>query len=68
VGDLRKARFSADFSYKRQAIGKQLKTANRRGAVRAVIVHGDRVSVKDLATGDQTDRPLAEFLQSPVNP
>ena len=66
VGALRAAGFSADFSYKRQPIGKQLKEANRRGAARAVLVREDRVAVKDMATGDQHDRPLAEFLDSPI--
>ncbi len=62
VGALRGRGVSADFSYARRPIGKQLKDANRRGAARAAIVRGDTVSVKDLATGEQQDRPLAEFL------
>ena len=56
---------SADFSYKRDPVGKQLKEANRRGARKAVIVRADRVAVKDLATGEQSERPLEEFLASP---
>ncbi len=66
VGALRRAGLSADFSYKRQSIGKQLKAANRRGALRAVIVRGDSVAVKDLSTGRQVDRPLQEFLKRPM--
>jgi histidyl-tRNA synthetase len=65
VGALRRAGRSADFSYKRGAIGKQLKAANRRGARRAAIVRGAAVSIKDLASGEQADRPLEEFLASP---
>jgi histidyl-tRNA synthetase len=65
VGALRRAGRSADFSYKRGPIGKQLKAANRRGARRAVIVRGPTVSIKDLASGEQADRPLEEFLASP---
>ena len=57
---------SADFSYKRQSIGKQLKEANRRGAARAAIVKKDTVTVKDLASGSQQDRLLADFLARPI--
>ena len=67
VGALRGAGLAADFNYKRQSVGKQLKAANRRGARRAVIVRGDSVAVKDLATGEQTDRPLEDFLRSPMD-
>lgn len=53
----------ADFSYKRQALGKQLQQANRRMAACAVIVSAEgTVTVKDLATGQQQDRSLQEFL------
>jgi len=63
AGALRAAGFSADFSYRRQPIGKQLKAANRCGAARAAIVRGDTVAVKDLATGEQgPERPVEEFL------
>jgi len=66
VGALRAGGLSADFNYNRQSIGKQLKVANRRRAARAAIVRGESVAVKDLATGEQRDRPLAEFLQRPL--
>ena len=66
VGALRRAGRSADFSYKRQSIGKQLKAANRCGAAKAAIVRGPTVSVKDLATGEQVDRPLAELIGRPA--
>ena len=66
VGALRRAGLSADFNYRPQAIGKQLKAANRRGAIRAVIVRADGVSIKDLAGGTQQDRALEEFLKSPA--
>jgi histidyl-tRNA synthetase len=55
---LRQAGFTVDFSYKRQALGKQLKQAIARGARLAVIV-GDELAtrneltVKHLATGEQ---------------
>ena len=63
VGALRRAGLSADFSYKRQNVGKQLKDANKRGARKAVIVKSaDLVAVKDLATGEQVEMPMTEFL------
>ena len=66
VGALRQAGLSADFNYRPQAIGKQLKAANRRGAQRAVIIRADGVSIKDLASGTQQDKTLDEFLKSPA--
>jgi histidyl-tRNA synthetase len=66
VGVLRRAGLSADFSYKSQPLGKQLKEANRRGAASAVIVKQDVVTVKNLSSGNQQDRPLAEFLDKPI--
>ena len=63
VGRLRAAGLSADFSYARRSIGKQLKEANKRGAEKAVIVKGDGVAVKDLATGEQSEMSLADFLK-----
>ena len=67
VGGLRRKGLTADFSYKRQSIGKQLKAANRRGARQVVIVREDRVAVKNLETGNQGDRPLSGFLENPTN-
>lgn len=66
VSALRGRGVAADFSYKRQTVGKQLQAANRRGARFAVIVHGDgRLGIKDLATGQQTDVPAQDFLAEP---
>ena len=62
VGELRKRGISADFSYKRANVGKQMKAANRRGAARAVIVRSGGVTVKDMTTGEQCERTLEEFL------
>jgi histidyl-tRNA synthetase len=62
VGALRRQGVSADFSYKTQPIGKQLKEANRRCAKRAVIIKGDKATVKDLATGEQQEMTLAALL------
>ena len=64
VGALRAKGRAADFSYKRQPIGKQLKEANRRGARKALIVRAGRLAVKDLATGNQHDLPIEEFLRT----
>jgi histidyl-tRNA synthetase len=66
VGALRRAGLSADFNYRPQTLGKQLKAANRRGAARAVIVRADGVTVKDLASGAQTETTLAELLKAPA--
>ena len=65
LGELRSKGFSAEMSYKRQAVGKQLKAANRLGARRAVIVRPEGVTVKDMAGGGQQDVPLDEFLANP---
>jgi len=61
VGALRAAGRSADFNYRPQGLGKQLKAANKRGAARAVIVRPEGLAVKDLATGDQRDATLDEL-------
>ena len=69
VGALRGKGISADFSYKRQNIGKQLKAANQRGARLAAIVGPGGVAVKDLASGSQlAEVSLAEFLANPLGP
>ena len=66
VAALRAKGCSADFNYRFQALGKQLKAANQRGAKKVVIVQpgGQTVAVKDLATGQQSEMPLAEFVAS----
>ncbi|MCE5327151.1 MAG: histidine--tRNA ligase [Planctomycetaceae bacterium] len=67
VGALRRSGLSADFSYKRQAIGKQFKQASQRGAKFAAIIEPDGgVTVKDLTAGTQTKRGLDEFLANPT--
>jgi len=65
VGALRSRGLAAEMSYKRQALGKQLKAANRRGARRALIVRKDGVLVRDMASGDQREMPLEAFLADP---
>ena len=64
VSEIRERGGQADFSYKRQNTGKQLKEANRRGAAAAVIVRGagKPIGIKNLANGNQTDQPLEDFL------
>ena len=62
AGRLRQAGRSADFSYRRQGTGKQLKEANRRGARFAVIVGPDGLSVKDLVSGEQTQTSIEQLL------
>jgi histidyl-tRNA synthetase len=70
VAQLRSGGHSAQFSYKRVGVGKQFKQAANLGAGRVVIVgrelaeHGV-VGVKNMATGEQLDVPLASFLANP---
>ena len=67
VGALRRAGRSADFSYARRPTGKQLKDADKRGARKAVLVRQDgTVGIKDLATGNQSEMPLDQFLKNPT--
>ncbi len=65
VGVLRQKGFSADFGYKRQSVGKQMKEANRRGAANAVIVRDGELAIKDLATGEQIETSMEKFLSNP---
>ncbi|MGC9455618.1 MAG: histidine--tRNA ligase [Phycisphaerae bacterium] len=65
VAELRRRGLRADFSYKRQSLGKQLKEANRRSAAKAVILGDDQetVAVKDMASGEQQDGvAIEQFL------
>ncbi|MGE3181441.1 MAG: histidine--tRNA ligase [Phycisphaerae bacterium] len=67
---LRAANIAADFSYKRQAVGKQMKQADSRGA-KYVIVFGDeyreakQVQIRSLETGTTSVQNLEEFLAKP---
>jgi histidyl-tRNA synthetase len=70
VGVLRSKGVRADFSYRRRALGKQLKDAASLGCAVAVILGretGERnsVALKDLATGRQREVPLDELLADP---
>jgi len=65
VGHLRRQGLAADYSFKRQSLGKQLKEANRRRARYALIVRPDGVGVKDLDTGAQSDVPIEALLAEP---
>jgi len=65
VGALRAKGYVADYSYKRQPLGKQLRDANRRGARVAVILRAGSAAVKNLQTGDQQELDLAAFLADP---
>ncbi len=68
---LRQGGYAAEFSYRRQAIGKQLKQASAARAARAVIIGAEFaergvLTVKDLATGAQAQVPQAEFVAQPL--
>ncbi len=70
IGTLRARGIVCDYSFKRAGVGKQLKEANRRGAKSVVLIEQadtsapGSLSVKILATGEQTSTTAAEFLQS----
>ena len=66
VGRLRAGGLTAEFSYKRQNVGKQLKQADRRGARRAIILRPDGAFIKDMASGEQTACVLDEILADPA--
>lgn len=67
VSALRQKGQAAEFSYKRQNLGKQLKTASQRGAKQVVIL-GQKyreariVEVKDMTSGQQREVGLDELL------
>ncbi|GMU22389.1 MAG: histidine--tRNA ligase [Phycisphaerae bacterium] len=72
AAQLRHKGLTAEFSYKRQGIGKQLKQASGRAA-RAIIVGQEFTQrrvlvVKDLTTGEQTEVSLEAFLANPPGP
>ena len=66
VGALRGLGLAADFRYKAQAVGKQIKEANRRGAKLVAILKDGCVAVKNLASGVQNDYSLEAFLADPL--
>jgi len=65
VGRLRARGVAAEFSYKRQNVGKQLKQADRRGARKAIILGADGAVIKDMASGDQTACDIEAILADP---
>jgi histidyl-tRNA synthetase len=69
---LRRAGFACDFSYKRQAIGKQFAQAEKRGARLAIVVGAElaesgQLTVKDMRTGQQQAVAAAELLADPLS-
>ncbi|MCD4822991.1 MAG: histidine--tRNA ligase [Phycisphaerae bacterium] len=76
VAALRTRGYAADYSFKRQNIGKQMREANRRGARLAMIIkkeqQGDQpeeftASLKNLLTGEQRDGiSITDFLNQPT--
>ncbi|MFA5865197.1 MAG: histidine--tRNA ligase [Phycisphaerae bacterium] len=70
TGQLRKQNFVADYSPKRQAVGKQLKYADSRRALIVLILGSETrdqnlVTVKNLKTGKQLQIDLERFLENP---
>jgi len=73
VSALRRKSFSADFSYKRSSLTKQLRWAGARGARRCVIlgqetVQRGEVTIKDMGSGDQKTVGWEDFLARPDLP
>ncbi len=62
VRQLRSRDIPAEYSFKRQNVGKQMKLANRAGARTVIIARPDAISVKDMATGEQTDYDTDAFF------
>jgi len=70
VAALRRGGIHAEFSYTRQALGKQLKTADRRGCGIAVILGSETlergvVQIKDMAGGQRWETPIRELRENP---
>jgi len=66
VGRLRAGGVAAEFSYKRQNVGKQLKQADRRGTRKALILRSDGAFIKDMTGGEQIACSLEEILDDPA--
>ncbi|HUS73274.1 MAG TPA: histidine--tRNA ligase [Sedimentisphaerales bacterium] len=67
IAELRSKRYSANFSYKRVGLSKQLKEASAQNAKKCIIIGAeelkqDKIKVKDMATGEQVDVNIDEFL------
>lgn len=72
TSQLRRAGFACDFSYKRQAIGKQFAQAEKRGARLAIVVGAElaesgQLTVKDMRTAQQQAVAAAELLADPLS-
>jgi len=73
AGRIRSAGLSAELSYKRQGLSKQLKQANARYAKTVVILGSETnrkdnavVTLKNLADGSQHQVPLEAFVSDPA--
>ncbi len=66
VAKLRQGGFSADCHIRRQNVGKQLKQADKRGARCAVLIGENDLRIKNMASGEEVDMPLDEFLGDPA--
>ena len=70
AADLRRIGIAAEFSYKRQNLGKQLKSASTRGA-RSVVIVGQKyrdqrvVEVKNMQTSQQQEVAIEALLTRP---
>jgi histidyl-tRNA synthetase len=70
VARLRRSGYAAEFSYRRQNIGKQLQQASSSQAARTVIIGSEYqerglLTIKDLASGRQSEVPIDAFWSNP---
>ena len=70
AGRLRAANLAVDFSYKRQAVGKQFKQADSRGARYAVVIgqefeQAGQLVIKNMAAGSQVSVAADELARNP---
>ncbi len=71
VASIRRAGITAEFSYARQALGKQLKAADKKGCP-IVVILGDEtlsrgsVQIKAMAKGESREIPYADLLTRPA--
>ena len=73
TAELRRRKVTASYSYRRQALGKQLRQANDKNTRRVIIVEegtltDGTVSLKDMRSGTQRALPLEAVLDDPFQP
>jgi histidyl-tRNA synthetase len=70
IDKLRSLGYSVNFSYKPSGLSKQLKEASFQSVKKCIIIgydeiQADKITVKDMSTGQQQTVPLKDFLEDP---